>query len=202
MGDKAIYVEIEIRATVDRIWELTQDVDQHPRWDLRFSSITPVATLPAGGSRFVYERRMLLHTITGAGTSLGDKQRPDGTRTSALRFATDDRLSPLRSGRGYWRYIPTSQGTTFITGFDYDPGWGKLIDRLIMRKIIGWMTAWSFDRLRIWAETGTPPERWTIASVLALWRPARPQAARCRRTPRHGTAMALAPTSLRRLEAP
>jgi len=202
MGEKAIYVEIEIDASVDRVWELTQDVDQHPRWDLRFSSITPAARLPAGGSRFVYQRRILLHTITGTGTSLGEKQRRDGTRTSALRFTTEDRLSPIRAGRGYWRYIPTPQGTTFMTGFDYEPGWGQLIDRLVMRRIIGWITAWSFDRLRIWAETGRPPERWTIASVLAFWRPARPQAARCRRTPRHGTAMSLAPTSLSTLEAP
>ena len=202
MGEKAIYVEIEIDASVDRVWELTQDVDQHPRWDLRFSSITPAARLPAGGSRFVYQRRILLHTITGTGTSLGEKQRRDGTRTSALRFTTEDLLSPIRAGRGYWRYIPTPQGTTFMTGFDYEPGWGQLIDRLVMRRIIGWITAWSFDRLRIWAETGRPPERWTIASVLAFWRPARPQAARCRRTPRHGTAMSLAPTSLSTLEAP
>lgn len=68
---------------------------------------------------------MLLHTITGTGRFLGEKHRPDGTLTSALRFATADRLSPLRSGRGYWRYNPTAQGTTFITGFDYEPGWGS-----------------------------------------------------------------------------
>jgi len=202
MGDAAIYVEIEIKADVDRVWQLTQEPDEHSRWDLRFSGITPIATLPTGGSRFTYQRRMLVHTITGTGTSLGEKQRPDGTLTSALRFATDDRLSPIRSGRGYWRYIPTPQGTTFITGFDYEPGWGRLIDRLVMRRIIGWMTAWSFDRLRIWAETGTPPERWTIGSAFASWRPARPKAARCRRTPRHGDAMTLAPTSLGTLEAP
>ena len=202
MGDTAIYVEIEIKANVDRVWQLTQDPDQHPRWDLRFSTITPIATIPTGGSRFIYQRRLLFHTITGTGTSLGEKQRPDGTLTSALRFTTDDRLSPLRGGRGYWRYIPTSQGTTFITGFDYEPGWGRLIDRLVMRRIIGWMTAWSFDRLRILAETGTLPERWTVGSVLAFWRPGRPKAARCRRTPRRGNAMALAPTSLHTLEAP
>lgn len=202
MGDDAIYVEIDIKADVDRVWQLTQDPDQHSRWDIRFSSIEPVAALPGGGSRFVYRRRMLIHTIVGTGTTLGEKQRPDGMFTSALRFATDDRLSPLRSGRGYWRYIATAQGTTFITGFDYEPGWGRVIDRLIMRRVIGWMTAWSFDCLRIWAETGTPPGRWTAGSVLAFWRPSRPKAARCRRTPRHGNAMAQAPTSLSTLEAP
>ena len=77
MSDEAIYVEIEIKADVDRVWQLTQDPDQHPRWDLRFSSITPIASLPTGGSRFVYQRRLLFHTIRGTGTSLGEKHRPD-----------------------------------------------------------------------------------------------------------------------------
>lgn len=202
MGENAIYVEIEIKADVERVWQLTQNPAQHPRWDLRFSAIAPVAELPTGGNRFTYERRMPFHTITGTGTSLGERQRPDGTRTSALRFTTTDRLSPFRNGRGYWRYVPTAEGTTFITSFDYEPGWGWLIDRLIMRRLIGWMTAWSFDRLRIWAETGTPPERWPQASVLASWRPGRPKAARCRRMPRRGTAMAQAPKTLRTPEAP
>ncbi|MBX0300744.1 SRPBCC family protein [Cryobacterium sp. 1639] len=202
MGDKAIYVEIDIKADVDGVWQLTQDPGQHPRWDLRFSSITPVANLPAGGNRFIYQRRTLLHTITGTGTSLGELQRPDGTRTSALRFTTSDRLSPLRAGRGYWRYIPTANGTTFITGFNYEPGWGRLIDRLVMRRLIGWMTAWSFDRLRIWAETGTPPERWPVASVLTFWRSDRPQASRCQRTPDFGNAMTQAPATLQTLAEP
>jgi len=202
MGDKAIYVEIEIRADVDRVWQLTQDPEQHPRWDLRFSTITPAAELTTGGNRFAYQRRTLLHTITGTGTSLGERRRPDGTRTSALRFTTNDRLSPIREGRGYWRYLSTPEGTTFITGFDYEPGWGRLIDRLVMRRLISWMTAWSFDRLRIWAETGTPPERWPLASVLAFRRLDRPKAARCRRTPSHGDAMAGAPGTLHTLEAP
>ena len=35
---------------------------------------------------------------------------------------------------------------------------GRLVDRLAFKPLIGWATAWSFDRLRIWAETGQPPE--------------------------------------------
>lgn len=202
MGGAAIYVEIPIAADVDRLWQLTQDHQEHPRWDLRFSAITPVATLASGGSRFTYQRRTFLHTITGTGTSIGEKQHADGTLTSALRFTTDDWLSPIRAGRGYWRYVPTPEGTTFVTGFDYEPGWGQLIDRLVMRRIIGWMTAWSFDRLRIWAETGEPPERWPMQSVLAFWRSGRPRAAHCRRMPTRGSAMTLAPASLHALDAP
>lgn len=202
MGNTAIFVEIEINAEIDRVWQLTQDPAMHPRWDLRFSTITPAAQLPTGGYRFIYERSLFLHTVKGTGTSLGERQRPDGTRTSALRFTTNDKASPLGEGRGYWRYVPTDEGTIFITGFDYEPGWGRMIDRLVMRRFIGWMTAWSFDRLRIWAETGTPPERWPLASVLAFWRPDRPKASRCRRAPRQGKAMAQAPSTLHTLEAP
>lgn len=198
----AIYVEIAIGAPLDRVWELTQNTNLHPRWDLRFSSITPLGDLDGGGYRFRYERRMPLHTIVGTGTSIGERARPDGTRTSALRFTTADRLSPLGDGRGYWRYVPTERGVTFITGYDYRPGWGGLLDRILIRRLVGWATAWSFDRLRIWAETGVEPERWPVASVLAFWRRDRPRASRCSRAPHRGSAMDDAPTTLDTLEAP
>ena len=197
-----LYVEIEIRSSIETVWQLTQDPAQHPRWDLRFSSITPTAELDGGGYRFRYERRLPLHTIVGTGTSLGEKSRPDGTRTSALRFTTPDRLSPLGDGRGYWRYVPTESGMTFITGYDYAPGWGRLLDAVILRRVIGWMTAWSFDRLRIWAETGVEPERWPVLSVLQFWRTDRPRASRCRRRPQRGRAMDQSPATLDTLEAP
>jgi hypothetical protein len=202
MGRAAIYVEIEIRCSIERVWELTQEPTQHPRWDLRFSSITPTAELDSGGYRFRYERRLPLHTIVGTGTSLGERSRPDGTRTSALRFTTTDRLSPLGDGRGYWRYLPTGDGVTFITGYDYAPGWGRALDSLVLRRFIGWMTAWSFDRLRIWAETGTQPEKWPLYSVFQVWRRERPRAGRTRRMPRHGHAMDESPATLDTLEAP
>jgi len=198
----AIYVEIEIRSSLDRVWLLTQDPAHHPRWDLRFSSITPTAQIANGGQRFRYERRLPLHWIIGTGISVGERFRPDGTRTSALRFATEDRLSPLREGRGYWRYVPSPDGVVFITGYDYAPGWGRTLDRLLLRPLIGWMTAWSFDRLRIWAETGVRPEAWTLASVLMFWRDDRPRASRCCRVPRRGRVMDDSPETLAALDAP
>jgi hypothetical protein len=90
----------------------------------------------------------------------------------------------------------------FSTGYDYTPGWGLLLDRLVMRRVIGWMTAWSFDRLRIWAENGVEPESWPLVSVLQFWKTDRPRASRCRRTPRRGRALDDAPASLERLAAP
>jgi hypothetical protein len=196
-----IYVETMIRADLDRVWELTQNTNLHPRWDLRFSRITPTGTAD-GADRFRYELRLPLHCIAGTGISLGERRRADGTRTSALRFTTGDRLSPLGDGRGYWRYIPTPDGVRFITGYDYQPGWGQVADALGIRRLLGWMTAWSFDRLRIWAETGQPPEAWPWWSVLAIWRNGRPRASRCRRQPVRGHVMDGSPATLDTLPAP
>lgn len=202
MPGERIYVEIDIRCAVDQLWTLTQDPALHPRWDLRFSSIVPIEQLASGGYRFQYERRLPFHTIVGMGTSIGERSRPDGTRTSALRFTTADRLSPLGAGRGYWRYLPSESGTMFITGYDYEPGWGRALDSILMRPFIGWMTAWSFDRLRIWAETGTPPEAWPLWSVLTFWRADRPRASRCLRAPRSSRRADVPPSTLATLEAP
>lgn len=201
---RAVYVETIIRAPIERVWELTQNPALHARWDLRFSRIRPLPdTLASGGYRFRYERRLPFHTIVGTGTSLGDRESADGTRTSALRFSTGDPLSPLGDGRGYWRYSPVEEGTRFVTGFDYEPGWNETLDRIVVRRLVEWMTAWSFDRLRIWAETGVEPERWPPASVLAVWRRGRPRAARCLRArPGREDAMSDSPATLSRLEAP
>jgi len=47
---------------------------------------------------------------------------------------------------------------------------GRTIDRLLFRRLIGWATAWSFDRLRLWIDRGVPPEvsmRMTLIHGLA-----------------------------------
>ncbi|MGV8857913.1 SRPBCC family protein [Rhodoglobus sp.] len=197
MKSAPIYVEIDIAADIDTVWQLTQDTDAHARWDLRFSRIAPTETLDSDGYRFRYERRMPFHTIVGAGTTRGEITRPDGTRTSALKFTTTDRLSPLGDGRGYWRYVPIPGGTRFITGYDYQPAWGSFFDRILIRPVVGWLTAWSFDSLRLWAESDIEPH-----SPFAFWKPGRPQARHCRRSPRRGHAMDDAPATLNTLETP
>ena len=177
-------METAIRADLDAVWDATQDPLQHARWDVRFSKISPSGMTESGASTFTYERRVLFHTVRGSGVSLGEKDGLDGARTSALRFQTEDRLSPIAAGRGYWRYVADRhQITVFITGYDYTPGWGAL--DIFVRPLLGWATAWSFDRLRIWLEADIPPEHWPLWSVLWWWRPDRPRAARCRRAP-HG----------------
>ena len=198
-------METTIAADVDAVWAATQDPAAHVRWDVRFSRITPTGTTPEGATRFTYERRVPFHTVRGTGVSLGEKHRPDRTRTSALRFHTADPLSPISSGRGFWRYTARDDGTTvFITGYDYAPGWGPL--DVAVRPLLGWATAWSFDRLRLWLETGVPPERWPLWSALWWWRSDRPRAARCRRAPAAGSRrsdhLADAPASLATLPEP
>ena len=201
MARRGIHVEIDIAAPMEHLWALTQDPELHPRWDVRFSRIQPTGTDAAGRQRFTYERRTPLHTVRGTGVSLGERLRPDGTRTSALRFSTTDRLSPIRRGRGYWRYIPLPDGRVrFVTGYDYDPGWGPA--DVLVRPLLGWATAWSFDRLRIWAETGVAPERWGLVSVFAWWRADRPRATRCGRRPAGRHALDDAPATLADLREP
>lgn len=77
-----------------------------------------------------------------------------------LKFDTADLLSPIGPGSGYWRYIPTDEGLRFITGYNYRPGMGvlgRILDSSVIRPALGWATATSFDRLRMWAESDIDP---------------------------------------------
>ncbi|MEU8784151.1 hypothetical protein [Streptomyces sp. NPDC048637] len=158
-----LYVEARIRAGLDEVWDRSQLPDQHQRWDLRFSEIDYLPCAPGEPQRFRYATRVLpLLTVHGTGVSAGERNRPDGTRTSALRFSSAHPLSLIAEGSGYWRYVPDGDGLRFLTGYDYRPRWGRFgraADRLLFRPLMGWATAWSFDRLRLWCERGITPER-------------------------------------------
>lgn len=158
-----LYIETHIRTDLDELWTRSQDPVRHQRWDLRFTEIECLPCAEGEPQRFRYATRVLpFLTVTGTGVSAGDKERPDGTRTSALRFASPHPLSLLAEGSGYWRYVPVADGVRFLTGYDYRPRWGAfgaLADRLLFRPLMGWATAWSFDRLRLWLEHGITPER-------------------------------------------
>ncbi|MEU9734985.1 hypothetical protein [Streptomyces sp. NPDC048002] len=163
MGRTDLYIEAHIRADLDTVWSRSQEPSAHQRWDLRFTEIAHLPRAEGEPQRFRYATRVLpFLTLAGTGVSAGEKERPDGTRTSALRFASPHPLSPLAEGSGYWRYIPDGDGVRFLTGYDYRPRWGAagaLADRLVLRPLMGWATAWSFDRLRLWLERGISPER-------------------------------------------
>ncbi|MFG2127542.1 hypothetical protein ACGFNV_07045 [Streptomyces sp. NPDC048751] len=158
-----LYIEAHIRADLDELWARTQEPDRHQRWDVRFTEITYLPRAEGEPQRFRYATRVLpFLTVAGTGVSAGEKERADGTRTSALRFASPHPLSLLAEGSGYWRYVPDGDGVRFLTGYDYRPRWGRfgaVADRLVFRPLMGWATAWSFDRLRLWLERGISPER-------------------------------------------
>ena len=157
---RPIYVERLIAAPLATLWNATQQPDVHQRWDLRF---TEIRYLPRAAEtepqRFLYATRIGFGLrIAGEGESVGQADQ-DGDRTSALRFWSDDRKSLIRKGSGYWRYAPTSAGIRFMTQYDYETRFGvvgRALD-LVFRPLLGWATAWSFDRLRLWLERGADP---------------------------------------------
>jgi hypothetical protein len=162
---RSIYVECHIRGPIERVWHLTQTPDLHRQWDLRF---TDIQYLPrpdtAQPQRFVYTTRIGLGMeVRGEGETVGNCDEPGGRRVSALKFWSNDKKSLIREGSGYWKYLPAGedgQAVRFITGYDYDVRFGdlgRLFDRLVFRPLMGWATAWSFDRLRLWVEKGIDP---------------------------------------------
>lgn len=80
----------------------------------------------------------------------------------------------MGDGRGYWRYVPTATGTTFITGYDYEPGFGRpgaLIDRLLTRSATSYGPddrARNLDRGRLAPPPPTPTSQGR-PSASATW---------------------------------
>ncbi len=158
----SVFVELDIRAGIDDLWSRTQDPAQHERWDLRFSSIRYAApSEPGGPQAFDYETRLGFGlTIRGGGETIATRDSLDGGRVSSLRFWSGSRWSLIREGRGYWAYTPAPDGVRFRTVYDYETRWGRMgrwFDRIAFRPLMGWATAWSFDRLRLWLERGIDP---------------------------------------------
>jgi hypothetical protein len=182
VGTESIYVQIDIHAPLERIWELTQTPELHRRWDLRFTDIqylprpdpgqpqkflylTRIKFAPTDKGKTAPIRRLAnLLCIRGEGETVGCRDGPTEERSSALKFWSDDRKSLIRTGSGYWKYIPMEgpvPRVRFLTRYDYDVRFGaagRLFDRLVFRPLLGWATAWSFDRLRLWIERGIEPE--------------------------------------------
>lgn len=154
-----IYVERLIRGGIERVWEQTQRPELHQLWDLRFTRIEylPRAS-EAEPQRFKYTTRIGFGLqIHGEGESIGNREASTGMRTSALKFWSDDPKSLIEEGSGYWQYIPIESGVRFLTWYDYRTRFGalgQLFDKLVFRPLLGWATAWSFDRLGLQVERG------------------------------------------------
>ncbi|MDV6379266.1 DoxX-like family protein [Sporosarcina sp. GW1-11] len=159
MKSKPIYVEIPIHVPLQRVWDASQQPDLHAQWDLRFSSIRYLPKEEDEPQRFTYTRNVGPFTVEGWGESSGSAILADGSRSSSLHFGTDQKISPIREGRGYWKYEPMEDGTKFLTQYDYQTNVGKvgqLMDS-VFRPLMGYATALSFDVLKRWLEKGEAP---------------------------------------------
>lgn len=161
MKSKPVYVEIEIDTEMDKLWSATQTPNLHEQWDLRFSSITYLPKKENEPQHFSYKRNLGFgQKIEGWGITAGSHEGKSGTRTSSLHFGTEDVISPIKEGKGYWKYVQNQNSITFLTQYDYDANFGKFgqtMDRLLFRPVIGWGTALSFDVLKRWLEKGETP---------------------------------------------
>jgi len=171
----SIYVEVLVRAPMDALWTHTQTPALHELWDLRFSRIEYLPlSRGTDPQRFRYTTRIGCGLeVSGEGETVGHRRLDDGSASSALKFASAEPVSLIREGSGYWKYIPTADGVRFLTWYDYRTRFGALgavVDRLIFRPLIGWATAWSFDRLRLWLEDRVDPAqavRQTLVHVVS-----------------------------------
>jgi len=124
---RGIYVQIDIRAPLDRVWQLTQTPELHQQWDLRFTTIEYLPRPdPQAPQRFLYATRIGLGLrIQGEGETVGSHDSASGQRTSALKFWSDDPKSLIRSGSGYWKDVPSNDGVRFLTLYDYQTRFGS-----------------------------------------------------------------------------
>ncbi len=161
MKTKPIYVEINIEAPMEELWEATQTPSLHEQWDVRFSSINYLPKIDNEPQLFEYKTNIIPgYSIAGWGKSVGSFHAKDHSRTSSLHFGTTQRLSPIREGKGYWKYIPKEDSIQFLTQYDYQSNFGafgRLVDKYLFRPGMGWGTALSFDVLKRWLEKKESP---------------------------------------------
>lgn len=167
-----IYVQTEIGTSMEEIWEHTQNPDLHTEWDVRFTEISYLERQEHEPQRFLYKTKIGFGLeIAGMGETAGEIQKETGERVSSLKFWTDNPLSLIRTGRGYWKYSPKGDWIEFETQYDYDTNFGKIgqvIDSYVFRPMLGWATAWSFSTLKLWLEKGHHP-RLTLKKTLTYW---------------------------------
>ena len=166
-----LHVRVRLRATLERVWNVTQDHRIHPDWDGRFSRIEllheEAGPVPASlafpdpriraGTMMRYERDLLGMTIRGFGRY--KHHRP--MRQSTFEFWSDDPRSLIRRGSGLWLYTPLPGGIVELsTSFTYEVRWGPLgaiLDRCLFRPLFQRYTERSFRRLaRRWFSEPSP----------------------------------------------
>lgn len=145
---RPLHIRAKIHASLEELWTYTQDHRAHPSWDHRFSRITMLEEEIQTGTPMSFERELLgLLTIRGFGRY--KLHRP--MKQSSFEFWSDDPRSLILRGAGLWRYTPLADGTIeFFTAYNYRVRWGafgRIVDRLIFRPAMLWVTERSFRRL-------------------------------------------------------
>ncbi|WP_242254883.1 DoxX-like family protein [Bacillus cereus group sp. BfR-BA-01379] len=171
-GKKPIYVSAEMNTTMEKLWEYTQKPDIHTEWDARFTEISYLEKTEGEPQKFLYKTKIGFGLeIAGEGESIGEIRKETGERISSLKFWTDNQLSLIQIGCGYWKYTPCKEHIHFETQYDYNTRFGRIgnvIDIYMFRPLLGWATAWSFDALKLWLEKGLHP-RLLIRRTMTYW---------------------------------
>lgn len=164
MKRNQLYIETKINCDFEQLWNHTQNPKLHQQWDLRFSEISYLKKEKETDPQlFKYSTKIGFgFEVNGVGESVGTKTKTNGESTSVLKFSSDNKISIIKEGSGYWKYIPKNNGIQFLTGYDYNTRWGifgKVIDTVIFRPLMIWATAVSFDCLKKWLEEGIIPSQ-------------------------------------------
>jgi hypothetical protein len=170
---RPLYIETKINCDFDTLWTNTQEPSIHQQWDLRFTEIEYLPKNdPTDPQKFLYSTKVGFGIkVDGIGESVATKTKDNGESTSVLKFSSDSKISLIKQGSGYWKYVPEADGIKFFTGYDYETRWGlfgKLIDKYIFRPLMIWATAWSFDCLKNWIEKGLHPKQALNAQLSVL----------------------------------
>ncbi len=146
---RPLHVSVRLPTTTAELWSVTHDHVLHPRWDHRFDRITMHDARIKTGTRMTYEKTLLgLVTIRG----WGRYQLHAPVKQSTFAFGSDDVRSLIREGVGVWRYVEVP-GTGLVelsTSYTYAVRWGllgKMVDRLVFRRLFQRETERSFARL-------------------------------------------------------
>ncbi|WP_224368635.1 SRPBCC family protein [Hyalangium versicolor] len=148
---RRVVVEALIPAPVERVWERSQEPDQHTGWDLRFSSIRYLPEQDARGFHLMEYLTRLGFGLEVAGWGRYLSNAP--LERSTFEFGSEDPKSLITHGRGVWLYERRPEGTFFKTVFDYQTRHGAaggLLDFYLFRPMMQLATEWSFETLRQW----------------------------------------------------
>src|SRR5688572_33375838 len=103
-----IYVETKMHTSLERVWEFTQTPEIHQEWDLRFNRIEYLPKESEDAPQhFLYE------TQIGFGIKVSVKGKSTGTHSKE----TDEPISLIKTGSGYWKYITETDGVKFLTWY-------------------------------------------------------------------------------------